>query len=104
MSDCRRNFVGSPREIAPQRRRPLRNGHSRWRGSAKVNNKKGFCFEVFVRDDGEPGTTDRFRIRIWANADAASDGEVCAADGLEFFDSGDQILRGGNIQLHPTHP
>jgi hypothetical protein len=78
------------------------NGDATWRGSAKVNNKKGFCFDVFVRDLGEPGTTDTFRIRIWANPAAGDSGEACdpPPPGAPFFDSTDQVLSGGNIQIH----
>jgi hypothetical protein len=52
-------------------------------GTAKVNGAGSFDYRIDVRDLGEPGTTDRYRIRL-------SNG----------YDSGDQQLVGGNVQIH----
>lgn len=78
------------------------NGDARWRGSAKVNNKKGFCFEAFVQDMGEPGTLDTLHLRIWKQPDAATSAEACHADGDVVYDNNaDTLLSGGNNQIHP---
>jgi hypothetical protein len=52
-------------------------------GTATVDGAGSFDFRIDVRDLGEPGTADRYRIRL-------SNG----------YDSGDQQLEGGNIQIH----
>ncbi|HEX6132070.1 MAG TPA: post-COAP-1 domain-containing protein [Actinomycetota bacterium] len=52
-------------------------------GTATVNGAGSFDFRIDVKDLGEPGDTDRYRIRL-------SNG----------YDSGDQQLVGGNIQIH----
>ena len=51
-------------------------------GTAKVNGRDGFTYQVDVRDSGEPGRNDTFAIRL-------SNG---------YHASGS--LAGGNIQLH----
>ncbi len=52
-------------------------------GTATVDGAGSFDFRIDVRDLGEPGSADRYRIRL-------SNG----------YDSGDQQLEGGNIQIH----
>jgi Bacterial Ig-like domain (group 1) len=52
-------------------------------GTATVNGSGSFDFRIDVQDLGEPGRDDRYRIRL-------SNG----------YDSGDQQLRSGNIQIH----
>jgi hypothetical protein len=52
-------------------------------GTASVNGAGSFDFRIDVRDLGEPGDTDRYRIRLSTG-----------------YDSGDQQLEGGNIQIH----
>lgn len=52
-------------------------------GTAEINGAGSFDFRIDVRDLGEPGSTDRYRLRL-------SNG----------YDSGDQQLSGGNIQIH----
>jgi hypothetical protein len=52
-------------------------------GTAKVNGAGSFDYRIDVRDLGEPGSSDRYRIRL-------SNG----------YDSGDQQLVGGNVQIH----
>ncbi|MHB1244289.1 MAG: post-COAP-1 domain-containing protein [Gaiellaceae bacterium] len=52
-------------------------------GTATVDGAGSFDFRIDVRDLGEPGTSDRYRLRL-------SNG----------YDSGDQQLEGGNIQIH----
>ncbi|MDQ3066013.1 MAG: Ig-like domain-containing protein [Actinomycetota bacterium] len=52
-------------------------------GTATVDGAGSFGFRIDVRDLGEPGTGDRYRIRL-------SNG----------YDSGDQQLESGNIQIH----
>lgn len=56
-------------------------------GKCKVNGVNGFTFRVYVEDNGEPGTADVFWITV-------SNG----------YDSGSQVLGGGNIQIHPPPP
>jgi len=52
-------------------------------GLATVNGGGSYVFAIDVKDMGEPGTTDRYHIRL-------SNG----------YDSGDQQLTAGNIQIH----
>jgi hypothetical protein len=52
-------------------------------GTATVNGAGSWGFRIDVKDLGEPGSSDRYRIRL-------SNG----------YDSGDQQLVGGNIQIH----
>ncbi|MCA1691374.1 MAG: hypothetical protein LC733_03905 [Actinobacteria bacterium] len=52
-------------------------------GTATVNGSGLFNFRIDVRDLGEPGRTDTYRIRL-------SNG----------YDSGERVLEGGNIQIH----
>lgn len=52
-------------------------------GTATVNGAGVFNYRIDVQDQGEPGTSDTYRIRL-------SNG----------YDSGAQVLTGGNIQIH----
>jgi hypothetical protein len=58
-------------------------GFSHIEGVAEVNGVDGYPFSVDVKDDGEPGTTDEFHIKV--PSAGISDGG---------------ILGGGNIQFH----
>lgn len=52
-------------------------------GTATIDGAGSFVYRIDVSDLGEPGTNDRYRIRL-------SNG----------YDSGDQELQGGNVQIH----
>jgi hypothetical protein len=52
-------------------------------GTATVDGAGSVDFRIDVQDLGEPGTSDTYRLRL-------SDG----------YDSGEQILAGGNVQIH----
>jgi hypothetical protein len=52
-------------------------------GKATINGGGSFDYRIDVKDLGEPGSNDRYRIRL-------SNG----------YDSGEQKLQGGNIQIH----
>lgn len=52
-------------------------------GTASINGSGTFNFRIDVKDLGEPGSSDTYRIRL-------SNG----------YDSGEQVLLGGNIQIH----
>jgi hypothetical protein len=52
-------------------------------GTATIDGAGSFVFRIDVADLGEPGTNDRYRLRL-------SNG----------YDSGDQQLEGGNVQIH----
>jgi serine protease AprX len=54
-------------------------------GLATVNGQGSHKFQIDVTDNGEPGTSDRYRMQL---------------QGPAFYDSGDQQLRGGNVQIH----
>lgn len=58
----------------------------RIRGSAELDGRAGFTYEVEVSDNGEPGRGDRFTVRL-SNGYQASG-----------------TLGGGNIQLHLPKP
>ena len=52
-------------------------------GTATIDGAGSFVYRIDVVELGEPGTSDRYRIRL-------SNG----------YDSGDQQLEGGNVQIH----
>ena len=52
-------------------------------GTATVNGGGSVMFRIDVKDLGEPGVNDRYRIRLSSG-----------------YDSGDQQLVGGNVQIH----
>ena len=52
-------------------------------GTATIDGAGSFVFRIDVVDNGEPGTNDRYRLRL-------SNG----------YDSGNQLLQGGNVQIH----
>jgi hypothetical protein len=52
-------------------------------GTATIDGAGSYVYRIDVVDLGEPGTSDRYRIRL-------SNG----------YDSGDQELKGGNVQIH----
>jgi hypothetical protein len=52
-------------------------------GTATIDGGGSFNYRIDLRDLGEPGSNDRYRIRL-------SNG----------YDSGDQQLNGGNVQIH----
>jgi hypothetical protein len=52
-------------------------------GTATINGAGSFDFRIDVKDLAEPGSTDTYRIRLSTG-----------------YDSGDQVLSGGNIQIH----
>jgi len=52
-------------------------------GTATVNGGGSFDYRIDLKDLGEPGTSDTYRIRL-------SNG----------YDSGEQTLSGGNVQIH----
>lgn len=51
-------------------------------GTAEINGKAGYTYEVDVKDSGEPGRNDMFSLRL-------SNGYTASGD-----------LAGGNVQLH----
>ena len=52
-------------------------------GTAKINGSGTFDYRIDLKDMGEPGDLDTYRIRL-------SNG----------YDSGTQVLEGGNVQIH----
>jgi hypothetical protein len=52
-------------------------------GTATIDGSGSFDYRIDLVDLGEPGTDDRYRIRL-------SNG----------YDSGSQLLEGGNVQIH----
>ena len=52
-------------------------------GQGEVNGAGPVRYRIDLTDAGEPGTADTYRIRL---------------DGG--YDSGEQVLEGGNVQLH----
>jgi len=79
-----------------------------------TNGKKttDVAFRVEVEDRGEPGSNDKYRIRIWiptgAETAAALSKQVCCtvgAPGIRAPDIDDgSTLAGGNIQIHRETP
>lgn len=73
---------------------------ARWRGLGKLNNKPGYGFKVNLTDNGEPGSMDSWRIKIWKD----NDGDANTEDGPTIYDNGpaenETTLGGGNIQVH----
>jgi hypothetical protein len=52
-------------------------------GQATINGSGTFDFRIDLEDLGEPGTSDTYRIRLSSG-----------------YDSGEQVLEGGNVQIH----
>jgi hypothetical protein len=52
-------------------------------GKATINGAGSYDYRIDVKDRGEPGSSDTYRIRL-------SNG----------YDSGEQVLSGGNVQTH----
>ncbi len=52
-------------------------------GTATIDGAGSFDYRIDVKDLGEPGTSDTYRIRL-------SNG----------YDSGEQVISGGNVQIH----
>jgi hypothetical protein len=52
-------------------------------GTATVNGSGTFDYRLDLNDMGEPGDLDMYRIRLSSG-----------------YDSGEQILEGGNVQIH----
>ena len=69
-------------------------------GDARVNNVSGYCYKVYVQDNGEPGkNTDYFAMWEWASSTGCpTDGSGPPA-GTPYYATGN-YLGGGNIQLH----
>jgi serine protease AprX len=59
--------------------------HATIMGFATVDGQGSSKFQIDVEDNGEPGTSDRYRMQL---------------QGPVFYDSGDQQLQGGNVQIH----
>ena len=76
--------------------------HSRiFGGDARVNDVSGFCYKVYVQDNGEPGTnTDYFAMWEWTAPPTGcpTDGSG-PPSGTPYYATGN-YLGGGNIQLH----
>ena len=71
----------------------LPNQEAVFAGTCKVNGEDGFTFWCDVFDNGEPGKdVDLFHIQVFT------------LGGSMIYDSGLQILGGGNIQTHPLPP
>lgn len=68
-------------------------------GHALVNHVSGYCYQVYVQDNGEPGKdTDYFAMWIWSPpTDCPSDGSI--PTGTPVYAVGN-YLGGGNIQIH----
>jgi uncharacterized repeat protein (TIGR01451 family) len=52
-------------------------------GTATINGAGTFNFRIDLKDLGEPGTSDTYRIRLSSG-----------------YDSGEKVLSGGNVQIH----
>ena len=52
-------------------------------GTATIDGAGSYDFRIDVKDLGEPGTSDTYRIRLSTG-----------------YDSGEQVLSGGNVQIH----
>ena len=52
-------------------------------GQATINGSGTFDYRIDLEDLGEPGTSDTYRIRLSSG-----------------YDSGEQVLEGGNVQVH----
>jgi hypothetical protein len=68
-------------------------------GHALVDHNSGYCYQVYVQDNGEPGKdTDYFAMWLWSPpTDCPSDGSI--PSGTPVYATGN-YLGGGNIQLH----
>jgi hypothetical protein len=66
-------------------------------GDAELNHVSGYCYEVYIQDNGEPGHgVDYFAIWLWPP------GTVCGSPPTESIASyaNGNYLGGGNIEIH----
>jgi hypothetical protein len=69
-------------------------------GNAEVNQVSGYCYQVYVQDNGEPGTnTDYYAMWIWNAPPTGCPSDGSIPDGTPYYAVGN-YLGGGNIQLH----
>jgi len=52
-------------------------------GRASIDGSGSFNFRIDLKDAGEPGSSDTYRIRLSTG-----------------YDSGEKVLEGGNVQIH----
>jgi len=72
---------------------------AKYKGAGTVNGVSGFTFMLTACDNGEPGTSDTFRIKIWDSADD----ETIVYDNQIGLDDDSYVgteIAGGNIQVH----
>jgi len=68
-------------------------------GDAELNHVSGYCYEVFIHDNGEPGRgVDEFSIFLWPPGTQCPTSPPTEAAGQY---SNDNVLGGGNIEIHP---
>ena len=69
-------------------------------GDAEVNNIAGYCYKVYVQDNGEPGTnTDYFALWEWSSSTGCPTDGSGPPSGTSYYATGN-YLGGGNLQLH----
>jgi hypothetical protein len=68
-------------------------------GDAEVNNAAGFCYKVYVQDNGEPGTTDYFTLWAWSSSTGCPADGSGPPSGTSYYVTGN-YLGGGNLQVH----
>ncbi len=89
-------------EVAPPPATDCKDGGAHWGGKLRVQNtgQEDLDFEVWDCDDGEPGVTDGFAIRV---PDLIVNGEPYAVMCWDSHAEPTCTLTGGNRQFHPTH-
>ena len=69
-------------------------------GDAEVNNVTGFCYKIYVQDNGEPGAnTDYFALWEWSSSTGCPTDGSGPPSGTPYYATGN-YLGGGNVQVH----
>ena len=73
-------------------------GHAQWREKVTGAWADGYWFDVVANDHGEPGRNDKYKFTIRKIDDAAA-----GASGTVVYELVQNVLVGGNIQIHPSN-
>jgi len=69
-------------------------------GDALVNHVSGYCYQVYVQDNGEPGKdTDYFALWLWTTPPTGCPSDGSIPSGTPVYAVGN-YLGGGNIEIH----
>ncbi|KAL7444670.1 hypothetical protein ACHAXM_009591 [Skeletonema potamos] len=71
---------------------------AKYKGEGDINGLAGYGFMLTACDNGEPGTDDTFRIKIWDIVSGSTMYDNAMGLGDDSYEG--TIISGGNIQIH----